>query len=85
MTKSDFLKKYPELNEDGNVSVVKINLLKGYTTHSISNGDSKIKNLLKDFDDMSRCEDRDSKIIYLLRERTLEKLKSRRLKKESLV
>lgn len=85
MTKSDFLKKYPELNEDGIISEVKINLLKSYNKHSIANNDSKIKNLLKDFDDMTRCEDRDSKIIYLLRERTLEKLKSRRLKKESLV
>lgn len=85
MTKSDFLKKYPELNEDGIVSEVKINLLKSYNKHSISNNDSKIKNLLKDFDDMTRCEDRDSKIIYLLKQRALEKLKSRRLKKESSV
>ena len=85
MTKSDFLKKYPELNEDGIVSEVKINLLKSYNNHSIANNDSKIKNLLKDFDDMTRCEDRDSKIIYLLKQRALEKLKSRRLKTESSV
>lgn len=68
MTRSEFLQKYPELSEDGNVSEVKINLLKGYTTHSISNGDDKIKNLLRDYEHMSKCETRDTKINYLLKE-----------------
>lgn len=73
MTKSDFLKKYPELNEDGQISELKIELLKNYTNHSISDGDDKIKNLLIDYDDMSKCEDRDAKINYLLSKRVVKK------------
>ena len=76
MTKKDFLTKYPELNEDGQVSEIKIGLLSNYTTHTIANGDDKIKNLIKDFDNMSRCESRDSKINYLLRERLVKRPKS---------
>jgi len=79
MTRSEFLQKYPELNEDGNVSGVKVNLLRSYTTHSISNGDDKIKNLLKDYDNMSKCENRDTKINYLLKERVLKRLESKKL------
>lgn len=73
MTKKDFLTKYPELDEDGQVSELKIGLLRNYTTHTIANGDDKIKNLIKDFDNMSRCESRDSKINYLLRERLVKR------------
>jgi len=76
MTKKDFLTKYPELDEDGQVSELKIGLLRSYTTHTITNGDDKIKNLIKDFDNMSRCESRDSKINYLLRERLVKRPKS---------
>lgn len=68
MTKLDFLKKYPELFDDGEVSEIKINLLKEYTTHSISHGDNKIKVLLKDFEDMFICESRDIKINYIISE-----------------
>jgi hypothetical protein len=85
MTKLEFLIKYPELCEDGNVSIVKISLLKNYTTHSISNGDDKIKNLLKDYEDMSRCEDRDSKINYLLKERLARRLRSNQITIQPLV
>lgn len=85
MTKLEFLRKYPELSEGGNVSEFKINLLKNYTTHSISKGDVKIINLLKDYDDMSKCETRDIKINYLLKERVVRRLKSKQLMKKSLV
>ena len=33
MTKTEFLSKYPEMNDDGNVSKFKINLLNSYSTH----------------------------------------------------
>jgi len=79
MTKLEFLQKYPELYEDGNVSLVKISLLKSYITYSISNGDDKIKNLLKDYHDMSKCENRDAKINYLLERRAIKRLKSNKL------
>lgn len=82
MTKKDFLTKYPELNDRGQISEIKIGLLKNYTTHSISIGDDKIKNLIKDYDDMLKCESRDTKIIYLLRERGLKRLMSSLLKIE---
>lgn len=85
MTKSEFLQKCPELSDDDNVSEFKINLLKNYTTHSISKGDVKIINLLKDYDDMLKCENRDLKITYLLKERVIRRLKSKLLMKKSLV
>ena len=39
MTKSDFLKKYPELADDDNISSLKINLLQSYSSHYIAKGD----------------------------------------------
>ncbi len=76
MTKKEFIGKYPELSDGGEISTLKIELLKGYSTHSLSNGDNKIKFILEDYDNMIKSENRDKQISILLLESRLRKLKT---------
>lgn len=65
MSREDFIKKYPELSENNSISEVKILLLKGYMLNQTS--DTKIKNLINDYDNMILCENRNSKINYIIK------------------
>jgi|APCry1669189665_1035243.scaffolds.fasta_scaffold02935_6 hypothetical protein len=76
MTKTEFLSKYPEMNDDGNVSKFKINLLNSYSTHPLSNGDNKVKNMLEDYNRLVITENRDKKINTILLEQSLRRLKT---------
>lgn len=64
MSREDFIKKYPELSENNSISEVKILLLKGYMLNQTS--DTKIKNLISDYDNMILCENRNIKIDSIL-------------------
>lgn len=64
MSREDFIKKYPELSENNSISEVKILLLKGYMLNQTS--DTKIKNLINDYDNMILCENRNIKIDSIL-------------------
>lgn len=66
MTKIDFLSKYPELNENGEISKIKISLLFGYTETPISKGDSRISNILEDYNKYKISEVRETKINLIL-------------------
>lgn len=76
MTKSDFLKKYPELADDDNISSLKINLLQSYSSHYIAKGDIYVINLLQDYNNTMLTEHRDSQINIILLEQALRKLKT---------
>ena len=76
MTKNDFLKKYPELDDNGDISKIKINLLTGYSTHFLSRKDNKIKGLLIDYNRYIVSEKRDIKIDSILIEKGLKRLKT---------
>jgi len=75
MIKSEFLEKYPEMNDEGEISKVKINLLADYSTHYIAKGDSKIKEMLDDYNRLILTEKRDKKISLIL-DQSLRKLKT---------
>lgn len=62
MTKKDFLQKYPELEDDGNISDIKILLLTNYSKHFYSKEDKKVKNLLDDYNNLMISEIRNKKI-----------------------
>jgi len=66
MTEKCFLEKYPEVNEDGKISLTKINLLVTWLTSSLSNNDHKIKNLVEDYNLLILSENRDRKINTIL-------------------
>jgi hypothetical protein len=67
MTREDFVKKYPELVEEDRISELKILLLKNYSrmNYSISN-DTKVSDLIVDYDNMILCEKRNVKIDSIL-------------------
>ena len=83
MTKQEFICKYPELWDGGEISTLKIELLRGYSSHSLSNGDNKIKSILEDYDNMLKSENRDKQISILLLESGLKKLKTNLLEMQS--
>ena len=85
MTKFEFLKKYPELDEDGDVSKVKISLLVNYSTHYLSRGDEKIRIMLEEYNNVVITERRDIKIDTILLEKSLRKLKTSLLLRPPLV
>lgn len=74
MTKSEFLNKYPELNENGEISDMKLCLLISYHDNNTFIKDDKIKNLLHDYHTMIKCEKRQEKIEFLLYETALNNL-----------
>lgn len=76
MTKIEFLSKYPEMDDDGEVSKFKIDLLSEYSTHQLSNGDTKVKNMLEDYNRLVITENRDKKINTILLEQSLRRLKT---------
>lgn len=68
MTREDFVKKYPELVEEDIISELKIFLLKNYYSNSslsISN-DTKVSDLIVDYNNMILCEKRNIKIDSIL-------------------
>ena len=80
MTKQEFINKYPELSDGGEISTLKIELLKNYSNHSLSNGDNKVKFLLEDYDNMIKSENRDRQISILLLESGSRKVKTKLIK-----
>jgi hypothetical protein len=66
MTKIDFLYKYPELNDNGEISRIKITLLFGYTDTPVSKGDTKISKIIEDYNKYKISEIRDRKINLIL-------------------
>lgn len=64
MDKQEFLKKYPELSDNGDISIFKLNLLREYIPYMQS--DSKIKKLLEDYSLLIKNERRNSKIKFIL-------------------
>jgi hypothetical protein len=66
MTKLEFLSKYPELNENGEISRIKITLLFGYTDTPVSKGDTKISKIIEDYNKYKVSEVRDRKINLIL-------------------
>jgi hypothetical protein len=62
MTKKEFLEKYPELEDDGNISNMKILLLENYLNSDHFKNDIKIKNLLSDYNSLKISEVRNKKI-----------------------
>jgi hypothetical protein len=66
MTKIDFLYKYPELNDNGEISKIKISLLFGYTETLISKGDSKVSKIIEDYNKYKISEVRETKINLIL-------------------
>jgi len=66
MTKLEFLSKYPELNENGEISRIKITLLFGYTDTPVSKGDAKISKIIEDYNKYKISEVRDRKINLIL-------------------
>jgi hypothetical protein len=63
MTREDFVKKYPELVEEDIISELKIFLLKNYYSNS---SDTKVSDLIVDYDNMILCEKRNIKIDSIL-------------------
>ena len=74
MIKSEFLEKYPEMNDDGEISKVKLSLLSDYLTHDLSKGDNKIKVMMEDYRKLILTEKRDLKIDTILLEKSLRRL-----------
>lgn len=67
MTKKEFIEKYPELNDDGRISILKINLLSTYSTHYLSKNDGYVRDLLQDYSDLIISEKRNFKIDKILK------------------
>lgn len=74
MTKSDFLKKYPELEDDGEISKFKLSLLTNYMTLPTSKDDNKIEYMLEDYNSLVKSELRNQKINTIL----IEKIKNKK-------
>jgi hypothetical protein len=74
MSKKEFLYKYPEMNDNGEISKVKIELLADYLTHYLSKGDDKIKEMLEDYNKLILIEKRDRKIDIILLDQSLRRL-----------
>lgn len=66
MTKSDFLKKYPELDDNGKISQVKLGLLKSYSVHYYAKKDQYVATMLDDFESVLITEKRSQKIDVIL-------------------
>ena len=76
MDRQEFLNKYPELFDNGDISKLKITLLKSYSNYHLSNDDTKVKSLLIDYDNMIKSEKRDKLINTLLLETSLGRLRT---------
>ncbi len=67
MTKKEFIEKYPELNDNGRISILKISLLSTYSTHFLSKNDGYVRDLLQDYSDLIISEKRNFKIDKILK------------------
>lgn len=66
MNEEIFLSKYPELNENGFISDLKITLLKSYLNSDISKEDNKIKNIINDYNKLQLFKRRETIIKQIL-------------------
>ena len=66
MNEEIFLSKYPELNENGFISDLKITLLKSYLNSDISKEDNKIKDIISDYNKLKIFENREKIINEIL-------------------
>lgn len=66
MTKEEFIKEYPEIEDDGQISLQKMTLLLQYSTYDISKKDEKVIKLINDYKSLIKMQDRDIKINDLL-------------------
>jgi hypothetical protein len=64
MTKSDFLDKYPELSDNGEISLFKISLLSEYITNT--SNDHKVSCIIEDYNRLVKTQRRNSKIDFIL-------------------
>lgn len=65
MTKSDFLEKYPELADNGEISTFKIRLLSEYIKNT--SNDHKVRCIIEDYNRLVKTQRRNSKIDFILR------------------
>lgn len=67
MNREEFLKKYPELDDDGQISKHKISLLQEYSQmKEFINKDDKTAIMMKDYNSIIICENRVFKIDKII-------------------